>query len=125
MTLRQHQSLFMKDTIMLMNYAYSLGYDLTYGEVNRDSRWQKMLIRLGLSWTMNSQHLKRLAIDLNLFIDGKYQSSSEAHYKLGKYWESLSPYNVWGGRFHDGNHYERRHDTTRRLLRKGKYRNDL
>jgi len=125
MTLRQKQTEFVKDVQKLLRYAFAQGYDVTFGEVYRSQPMQKWYVDHGLSWTMKSQHGKKLAIDLNLFKDGQYLSKSYQHKKLGKYWESLSPWNVWGGRFNDGNHYERRHDFPRRSLRGGKYKNDL
>jgi hypothetical protein len=56
----------------------------------------------------NSLHLKRLAIDLNLFKDGAYLSDTESHRPFGEWWEAQDPLNRWGGRFKDGNHYEMR-----------------
>ena len=53
-----------------------------------------------------SYHYKKLAADLNLFIDGKYQTTTAAHQKMGEKWEKLG--GTWGGRFKrvkDGNHY--------------------
>lgn len=52
-----------------------------------------------------SFHYKRLARDMNLFIDGKYQTSTEAHRPIGEEWERMG--GTWGGRFRnkDGNHY--------------------
>jgi len=68
---------------------------------------------------MNSYHLKRLAIDLNFF--KPVEENGQLTYKLtyeqkdleefGKYWESLSPQNRWGGHFKnfkDTPHFERR-----------------
>jgi hypothetical protein len=42
---------------------------------------------------------------MNLFIDDKYQTTTEAHRPIGEKWESLG--GTWGGRFRnkDGNHY--------------------
>jgi len=55
-----------------------------------------------------SLHCKRLAVDLNLFSpDGDYLSDTESHRVFGEFWESLDPKNKWGGRFSDGNHYQR------------------
>lgn len=125
MTLRQKQSLFAQDFSKLIQYAKKKGYDVTLNEVYRPSIYQKLLIKLGKSWTRKGQHPLKLAGDINLFKDGKYLSTSTAHRFLGRYWESLSPYNVWGGRFKDGNHYERRHDYQRKVLRGGKYARDL
>ena len=58
-----------------------------------------------LGWS--SPHVERRAGDLLLDVDGKYQMKTEAYAALGEYWESLHPNNVWGGRFKDGNHFER------------------
>ena len=77
-------------------------------EVTRPTMLQKLYVKLGLSWTKDSWHLESLAMDLILDINGQWQSDSEAYRPLGIYWESLSPYNRWGGRFGDGNHFERR-----------------
>jgi len=56
----------------------------------------------------NSCHKLRLAMDLNLFKDGKYCTDGEAHKPLGEKWESMG--GSWGGRFQDANHYSLEHD---------------
>lgn len=58
---------------------------------------------------MNSNHLRRLAIDLYFFRDGKLVSSPEELKELGTFWESLHPKNRWGGnwKFVDCPHFER------------------
>jgi hypothetical protein len=53
-------------------------------------------------------HKQRLAIDLNLFKGGVYQTSSEAHRPLGEWWEKQG--GCWGGRWNDGNHYSFEHN---------------
>ena len=55
----------------------------------------------------NSCHYCRLAADVNLFIDGVYQTTTEAHRPYGEYWERMHPAARWGGHFPnpDGNHY--------------------
>lgn len=53
-----------------------------------------------------SFHYNGLAADLNLYISGRYQRTTEAHRPLGEFWESIG--GTWGGRFDDppdGNHY--------------------
>ena len=125
MTLRQKQSLFAQDFAKLIQYAKKQGYAVTLNEVYRPSIYQKLLIKLGRSWTRKSQHALKLAGDLNLFKDGKYLANSSDYRVLGRFWESLSSYNMWGGRFHDGDHFERRHDYPRKVLRGGKYARDL
>ena len=92
MTLREKQSLFTQMVGKLIEFAYATGYELTLGDA-----WAKT------GHKENSFHYKRLAVDLNLFRDGRYLSSTEDHAPLGHYWESLG--GTWGGRFNDGNHY--------------------
>lgn len=56
-------------------------------------------------------HERRLAIDLNLFIRGEYQTDSGRYARLGTYWKGLNPLNRWGGDFNrpDGNHFSMEH----------------
>jgi hypothetical protein len=97
MTLREKQSRFAVMVAKLIICANSMGYEITFGHAMRchDCRVGKK----------NSFHKKRLAIDLNLFKNGRYLSSTKAHRPLGEYWESMG--GTWGGRFKrpDGNHY--------------------
>lgn len=79
----------------LLLYADSLGYELTFGDAYRDAS-----VTYGKK---SSLHRVRLAIDLNLFIDGQYKPATESHQILGLYWEKIG--GSWGGRFGDGNHY--------------------
>ena len=96
LSLRQKQSMFAKKVALLILFAYDQGYEITFGDA-----WAKTGHKTG------SFHYKRLAIDLNLFRDGKYLASTKAHEPLGLFWEGLSPQCTWGGRFRnsDGNHY--------------------
>ena len=59
----------------------------------------------GLKHMKNSLHYEGLAIDIDLFKDGAYLATTEAHKPFGEFWESLDPDCAWGGRFKDGNHY--------------------
>ena len=77
----------------MLVYAYGLGYQLTLGDA-----WAKT------GHSRNSKHYSRLAIDLNLFKDGKYLFDTADHIELGEFWERIG--GTWGGRFNDGNHYE-------------------
>ena len=95
--LRDRQSEFAINVAYLLFYAYSLGYEVTFGDAwARDGH------------VAGSQHYKRLAIDLNLFRRNVFLPTTEAHQELGEYWERLSPFCRWGGKFKrkDGNHYE-------------------
>lgn len=98
MSLRQQQSFFARLAGYLIAEAFGRGYEVTLGDAYRDPR-----CGYGSS---TSQHRKRLAIDLNLFINGEYQTETEAHRGLGEWWENLHPDCRWGGRYGDGNHYE-------------------
>jgi len=108
MTLRTKQSLFVYLVAILCIEADHQGYELTFGEAYRSPEEAARLAKAGKG-IKNSLHGQRLAIDLNLFKDGKYLTSSEAHRPLGEWWERLNPLCRWGGRFGDGNHYSLEH----------------
>ena len=97
MSLRKKQSEFVHMVSLLIAYAYQNGYELTFGDA-----WAKD------GHKINSQHYIRLAIDLNLFRDGKWLSKTEDHAELGEFWEMIG--GSWGGRFGDGNHYSLEHE---------------
>ena len=90
----------------LIIWACSEGFELTFGDAYRDEDTQRKMVEKGLSKTMKSKHLERLAIDLNLFVHGKYTTNPDDYKPLGEYWESLG--GVWGGRWkmRDANHFE-------------------
>lgn len=107
MTLREKQSIFVSLISKLIAYAYLQGYELTFGEAYRSKEEAERLAKLGKG-IKTSLHTNRLAIDFNLFKDGRFLTETEDHRILGEYWESLSTPDCtchWGGRFGDGNHY--------------------
>jgi hypothetical protein len=110
MTLREKQSLFMKLLPRLLDYIHQQGYEVTGGELWRTPEQAAINAERGVG-TSTSLHLDRLAIDLNLFKDGEFLTSTEALTRFGEYWESLHPLCCWGGRFSrpDGNHYSITH----------------
>ena len=108
MTLRQKQSLFVKLVALLLIEAHQRGYELTFGETYRSPEEAARLAKLGLG-IKESLHTLKLAVDLNLFKDGRYLSSSESHRPLGEWWETQHELCRWGGRFNDGNHYSLAH----------------
>jgi hypothetical protein len=59
---------------------------------------QEMLVKKGVSWTLNSRHLESLAIDIILFRkenDNSYKMIDAEDYKpFGDFWESLSMENI-------------------------------
>ena len=96
MTLRQRQSKFARLVPLLILFANESGYEVTLGDAYAHDGHKE-----------NSYHYSRLAIDLNLFKDGRYLTSTKSHEPLGVYWESLDPDCTWGGRFSnkDGGYY--------------------
>lgn len=94
----------------LINKAHELGYELTEGDGYRDPR---VFGELGISkgyGNKNSCHKLRLAIDLNLFKEGKFLGATEDHRILGEWWEQQHSLCRWGGKFNDGNHYSLEHE---------------
>lgn len=99
MTLGEKQRRFTLMTAKLIFYAYENGYELTYGDAYRDPRCPY--------GSEVSLHKQRLAVDFNLFRNGKFLAETEDHAELGTFWESIG--GTWGGRFNDGNHYSLEH----------------
>ena len=97
MKLSTQQQLFTSNIGRLIAYADSLGYGLTFGHAWRSLNDQARLVREGKSKTMESNHLSRLAVDFNVFIDGELTYDWQKIKRLGDYWESLHPKNRWGG----------------------------
>jgi hypothetical protein len=97
---------------MLIDKAFELGYEVTLGDAYRDPRvFGKFGVVRPIAYGQAySCHKIRLAIDLNLFKDGKYLDKTEHHKILGEWWESVG--GSWGGRFEggDGNHYSLEHE---------------
>lgn len=110
-TLGQKQRRFTKMVAKLIDFAYANGYELAFGDAYRDPRLHgDMGVKKGYGHS-KSNHKIRLAVDFNLFKDGKYLTSSEDHKPLGEFWESIG--GTWGGRFNDGNHYSLEHNGTK------------
>jgi peptidoglycan L-alanyl-D-glutamate endopeptidase CwlK len=86
---------------------------VTGGELFRTQEQQEIYLKNGKSKTKNSMHLKRCAIDLNIFTmtEGKpiLCTDGDKIKSIGDYWESLDEKNRWGGnwKWKDINHFER------------------
>jgi hypothetical protein len=107
MTLLQHQQLFAKLVPQLLLEAHRLGYAVTLGECWRSPEEAKRLDGTGAG-IKASLHCDRLAIDVNLYLDGRWLTRSEEYAVVGSYWKSLHPLCRWGGDFTtrpDGNHF--------------------
>lgn len=111
MTQVQEQAAFLKDVILLLQKADKLGFVVTGGELFRTPEQQQIYVKTGRSTTMNSNHLRRCAIDLNIFLNDTLVYDVEILRPLGEYWKSLNPKNDWGGfwkSFKDVPHFERK-----------------
>jgi len=110
MTLSQEQAAFLLDACKLIEYATAAGWTVTGGELFRTAEQQEIYFKQGKSKTMQSNHLRRLAIDLNFLRDGKPVWDKAQLANVGAYWESLNPANRWGGNsksLPDVPHFER------------------
>lgn len=110
MSLSKEQADFLLDVCKLVQYSTEQGWMVTGGELYRTPEQQEIYLKTGRSKTMASNHLKRLAIDLNFFKNGKLVWDKAQIAPLGAYWESLNPKNRWGGNFKslvDVPHFER------------------
>lgn len=110
-TLGQKQRRFTRMVAVLIEYAYSQGFELTFGDAYRDPRLHGVVGEKKGYGHPKSAHKQRLAVDFNLFLDGKFCDGSQDHEQLGRYWESIG--GTWGGRFGDGNHYSLEHEGVR------------
>ncbi len=111
MSLALEQHAFLQDAAKLIVFAAEKGWTVTGGELFRTLEQQQIYIRTGRSMTMNSNHLKRLAIDLNFIKDGTLVYDVNQLTPIGEYWQSLSPKNSAGmfwKSFKDVPHFERR-----------------
>lgn len=96
---------FAKMFFLLLKFATAHGYEWKIG---RAFVTEAEAASTGFT---KSLHRKLLAIDLELYKDGKYLTKTEEHNELGEYWESIG--GSWGGRFEDGNHYSLEHNGIR------------
>ncbi|QDL30629.1 M15 family metallopeptidase [Serratia liquefaciens] len=113
MTLSDKQQLFTVMIAQLIYWADERGYRLTFGEAYRTPEQAARNAKTGAG-IANSLHTQRLAVDFNLFINGQYQTQTEAYLPLGEFWESIG--GSWGGRFKsrpDGNHFSLEHNGVR------------
>lgn len=98
------QKQFAHDVAILIQEAERMGFGVTLGEAWRTPEMAKMYADQGKGIS-GSLHIRRLAIDLNLWKDNEYLKKTEDHAGLGAWWKSLGPEHCWGGDWGDGNHY--------------------
>jgi len=97
------QAEFAKNVAKLIHYLNVAGYDVTLGETFRTKEQAEIYAEKGIG-IRDSNHCYRLAIDLNLFKDGKYLTKEKYYKFAGAYWQTLSKNNEWFET--DSNHFE-------------------
>lgn len=115
MTLLEKQQVFTRQLSVFLDDLNALGYEVTLGEAWRPDATAEYYQKIGKG-TRNSLHRIRLAIDLNLFKDGKFLKQTPEYELAGKLWESYSHPGcvfTWGGHFEDGNHFSITHNGVR------------
>ena len=117
MELSEMQFEFTRNVGNLIHYIYVKGYSATLGEAWRPPEMAQIYAKEGKG-IVDSQHCKRLAIDINLFDqNGKYLNDTKDYHWVGDFWKSLNGANRWGGDWStattaghgarsDGNHME-------------------
>ena len=103
----EKQSKFSNMVADLIKKSYELGYMITFAEAYRPPDVAQLYAKQGRG-IANSLHTQRLAVDFNIFKNGKLLTDGSQFEDLGKYWESLG--GTWGGRFRDGNHFSLEHN---------------
>lgn len=115
MTLIEKQKAFSLLVADLILEAQQRGYEVTLGEVWRPPETAKLYADDNRG-TANSNHCVRLAVDLNLFRDGRLLTRTQQYEEIGVWWEEQGSPGLqccWGGRFGDGNHFSVEHNGVR------------
>lgn len=105
-------------SMLLANFLIELerlGYEVTIGEAWRPPETAALYAKDGRGIS-NSLHSLRIAVDLNLFKDGKFLQKTEEYGEAGEVWESMSYGDItccWGGQFGDGGHFSIEHQGVR------------
>lgn len=136
-TLRQKQSRFAEGVAIWIQEVYAKKYEITLGEAYRSDeqaeinglgqggraalvlalRGRPQFVPLAEkienntgNGIRNSLHQIRLALDFNLFKDGKICDKVEDFKAVGELWEELGIDYRWGGRFGDPGHISIEHN---------------
>jgi len=113
MKLGKKQELFMRLLPRLIDKAHELGFEIRGGDLFRAPSTNGAYGTKKGYGRAKSNHKLKLAIDLNLMLQGKLVKSTRGHKELGEWWERQNELCRWGGRFNDGNHYSLEHWGTR------------
>lgn len=109
MSLLQKQQIFAKLLARFITDLHLRGYEITIGEVFRPTEMAEIYASQGKG-IKNSLHTLKLAVDLNIFYQGKFLTTKEELEIPGKLWKAYTTSLVqtcWGGDFErvDANHY--------------------
>lgn len=111
MQLGKKQELFMRLFPRLIDKAHELGFEVRGGDLFRAPLVFGEYDEYKGYGARKSCHKLKLAIDLNLFKNGRFITTTKGHKELGEWWEAQHELCRWGGRFKrgDGNHYSLTH----------------
>jgi hypothetical protein len=104
--LGKRQELFSSLIPSLLTKAFDLGFQVRIGDVYRDPRAHGEMGEQGPYGSPTSNHKNKCAVDLNLFKDGVYLTTTADHKELGEWWDTQHELTRWGGAYDDANHYE-------------------
>ena len=107
MKLGEKQELFAQLIAQHITWLYSKGYKVRGGDWFRDPRLHGKVGVKKAYGSKFSQHKRKCALDINLFKNGKFITSTAGHRESGEKWKSRHALCSWGGDFRspDGNHY--------------------
>ena len=101
MTLLEKQKLFSKFLARFLQDLHLRGYEVTIGEVFRPSEMAEIYASQGKG-VANSLHSLKLAVDLNIFYQGRFLTTKEELEIPGKIWKAYTTsiaQTCWGGDF--------------------------
>lgn len=98
MTLNEKQHIFAMNLAKLLQHVEAIGLTCSVGEVYRTKEQAEIYVKEGKG-ILDSQHCKKLAVDLFLFSNGKYLEKKEDYAPIGQYWKSLHSDNRHGADF--------------------------
>jgi hypothetical protein len=105
-TLGERQRLHVKLTALLIEKIYASGFECSWGETYRVPAQAAANAASGAG-IVNSLHIQRLAVDLQLFKSGGYDTDVSDYKQFADYWLTLDPLCAAGYYFHtvDADHF--------------------
>ena len=103
----ERQQTFTLNVAKLILYINVKGYKCTFGETLRTKEMAQIYAKTGKG-IVDSNHLYKLAVDLNLFKNGVYLSDAKEYKQFADYWLTLNTFNESGYYWKsvDANHFE-------------------